>query len=194
RVAARLGQRDEARDSFGQAVTIFKRVKDARGWNEALVQLGLLQVNDGPAEAGLSSLQQARQDARTRQDVEQQLVAILALGDAHWLLDRTTDARTYYGDGLQLAEAEHHVPFEAKLRLRLAQLDSADGQLNEGIALGRRALLLSQTLHDNVAEAAAWSLLADLYRKMERESEAEEADKRALAIYRSREILVHGAR
>ena len=106
----------------------------------------------------------------------------------------TTDARANYGDGLQLAEAEHHVPFEAKLRLRLAQLDSAEGQLNEGIVLGKRALLLSQTLRDNVTEAAVWSLLADLYRKTERESEAEEADKRALAIYRAREIFVHGAR
>ena len=106
----------------------------------------------------------------------------------------TTDARTDYRDGLQLAEAEHHLLFEAKLRLRLAQLDNADGQLNESFALGKRALLLSQTLRDSVAEAAAWSLMADLYRKMERESEAEEADKRALAIYRTREVLVHGAR
>ena len=194
RVTVRLGQRDEARDSLSQAVTLFKRVKDSRGWNEALVQLGLLQVDEGAEEAGLAALEQARQDARTRHDVEQQLGAILSLGDAHWLLDRTTDARTYYRDGLQLAEAEHHLPFEAKLRLRLAQLDNADGQLNESFALGKRALLLSQTLRDSVAEAAAWSLMADLYRKMERESEAEEADKRALAIYRTREVLVHGAR
>lgn len=194
RVTLRLGQRDEARDSLSQAVTLFKRVKNARGWNEALVQLGLLQVDEGSDEAGLAALEQARQDARSRHDVEQHLMAILSLGDAHGLLDHRTDARADYDEGLQLAEAEHHLPFEAKLRLRLAQLDSDDGQLSEGIALGRRALLLSQTLRDQDAEAAAWSLLADLYRKTEREHEAEEADKRALAIYRTREILVHGIR
>lgn len=194
RVAARLGQRDEARDSFSQAVALFTRVKDARGWNEAVVQLGLLKVDEGPAEAGLALLQQARQEARTRHDVEQQLMAILSLGDAHWLLERTTDARSHYVDGLQLAEAEHQLPLEATLRLRLAQLDSAEGLVNEGIALGKRALLLSQTLRDHVTEAAAWALMADLYRKTEREDEAEEADKRALAIYRSREMFVHGIR
>ena len=194
RVTLRLGQRDEAHDTLSQAITLFTRVKDSRGWNEALVQLGLLQVDEGQADTGLASLEQARQDARTRHDVEQQLMALLSLGDAHWLLDHTTDARADYGEGLRLAEAEHHLPFEAKLRLRLAQLDSADGQLSEGIVLGRRALLLSQTLRDQDAEAAAWSLLADLYRKTEQEHEAEEADKRALAIYRTREIVVHGTR
>ena len=194
RIAARLGQRDEAHDALDQAITLFRRVKDSRGWNEALVQLGLLQVDEGHTEMGLASLQQARQDARTRHDVEQELMAILSLGDAHWLSDYTSDARTDYGEGLRLAEAEHQLLFEAKLRLRLAQLDSADGQFNEGITLGRRALLLSQTLRDQDVEAAAWSLLADLYRKTEREHEAEEAGMRALAIYRTREIVVHGAR
>ncbi len=193
RVAARLGQRDEAHDSLTQAVTLFTQVKDARGKSEALVQLGLLQVGDGSSEAGIGALQQVYGEATSRHDVEQQILSLLALGDAHCLLDRATEARTSYGNGLTLAEAEHHVPFEAKLRLRLAQLDNTEGHLNEGIALSKRALLLSQTLRDNVTEAVAWSLLADLYRKSERESEAEEADKRALAIYRAREVFVHGA-
>ncbi|MBA2485291.1 MAG: tetratricopeptide repeat protein [Nitrospira sp.] len=192
RVGARLGHRDEARDALSQALALFKQVKDSRGRSEALIQLGLLQVDEGPVEAGLSSLQQAGHDARARHDTEQQLVALIALGDAHWLLDRMTDARALYSEGLRLAETEHHVPSEAKLRLRLAQIDSADGHLNQGIVLGKRALLLSQTLRDNAAEAVAWSLLADLYHKMEREGEAEEADQRALAIYRGREIKVHG--
>lgn len=194
RVAARLGQWDEARNSLSQAVTLFKGSKESRGWNEALVQLGLLQVNDGMSQEGLSSLQQAKEVANLHNDTEQQLATFLALGDAHLLLDRTTGARAYYDEGLRLAEAEHQVPHETQLRLRLAQLHHAGGQLSEGIALGKRALLLSQSLHDVVTEATAWSLLADLYRKMERSTEAEEAENRALAIYRSREIQVHGAR
>jgi tetratricopeptide (TPR) repeat protein len=162
--------------------------------NEALVLLGLLQVDEGLTEMGLASLQQARQDARTRHDVEQELMAILSLGDAHWLSDHTTAARTDYGEGLRLAEAEHHLAFEAKLRLRLAQLDSAEGQVSDGVTLARRALLLSHTLRDRDAEAAAWALLADLYRKSDRQQEAEEAVMRSLAIYRTKELVVHGAR
>ncbi|MDR4480572.1 MAG: tetratricopeptide repeat protein [Nitrospira sp.] len=194
RITARLGRRDESRDSFSQAVGLFTRGKDARGWNEATVQLGLLQVSDEESAAGLSALQQAIEEAGTRRDAEQQLTALLALGDAHRLLDRTLDARADYLRGLRLAEADHQLPFEATLRLRLAQLDEADGALNDGVTLAKRAVLLSQTLHDAATEAQAWSLLADLYRKLDQPTESEAAEMRALALYRKREIFVHGAR
>lgn len=194
RVSARLGRLDNARASFSQAITLFERASDRQGWNESLVQLGLLDVGDGVTEPGLSLLQQARQDARTRQDRGQQLAAVVALGNAHWLLDRAKDARLYYDEGLHLAEVERNMAIEAMLRLRLAQLDGEDERLTEGIELGKRALLLSQTLRDAATEATALSLLADLYRKMGRSAEAEESKQRALSIYRSRQILVHGAR
>lgn len=194
RMAARLGNREEAGSALHQAITLFERAGERRGWNEALVQLGLLQVDEGRTDEGLSSLQRARREAGERRDVEQQLAALSALGDVHWLSDRPIEARAYYDEGLRLAEKEHRMPFEAKLRLRLAQVDDADGQPSQRIALGKRALLLSQTLRDPATEAAAWSLLADLYRRTDRHSEAEDAEQRALAIYRQREILVHGAR
>jgi len=60
--------------------------------------------------------------------------------------------------------------------------------------LEKRALLLSQTLRDAVPEAAALSLLANLYRKMERSAEANESEQRALSIHHNRQILVHGGR
>lgn len=194
RVSARLGRLDNARMSFSQAITLFDRANDRQGWNETVIQLGLLDVGDGVTEPGLSLLQQARQDARTRQDRGQQLAALVALGNAHWLLDRANAARLYYDEGLRLAEAERNMPIEAMLRLRLAQLAGEEERLTEGIELGKRALFLSQTLRDAATEAAALSLLADLYRKMGRNAEAEESEQRALSIYRSRQIFVHGAR
>ncbi len=194
RISARLGRLNEARMSFSQAVTLFDRAHNRQGWNETLVQLGLLDVGDGVTEPGLSLLQQAWQDARTRQDRGQQLAAVAALGNAHWLLDRADAARLFYDEGLRLAEVEQNMTIEAMLRLRLAQLDGEDERLTEGIELGKRALFLSQTLRDAAAEAATLSLLADLYRKMGRNVEAEESEQRALSIYRSRQILVHGAR
>lgn len=194
RISARLGRLDNARASFSQAITLFERANDRQGWNESLVQLGLLDVGDGVTEPGLSLLQQAWQDARTRQDRGQQLAAVVALGNAHWLSDRAKDARLYYDEGLHLAEVERNMTIEAMLRLRLAQLDGEDERLTEGIASGKRALLLSQTLRDAATEAATLSLLADLYRKMGQSAEAEESEQRALSIYRSRQILVHGAR
>jgi tetratricopeptide (TPR) repeat protein len=194
RVSARLGYLDNARASFSHAVTLFDRVNDRHGWNEALVQLGLLQVGDGLPEQGMSLLQQALQDARARQDRGQQLAAVVALGNAYWLLDRMNAARPYYDEGLHLAEVEGNMTIEAMLRLRLAQLEGEDERLTEGIELGKRALFLSQTLRDAAIEATALSLLANLYRKMGRSVEANDSEQRALAIYHSRQILVHDGR
>lgn len=194
RVSARLGHLDDARTSFSQAVTLFDRVNNRQGWNEASVQLGLLYIGDGLTEQGLSLLQQAQQDARVRQDRGQQLAAVVALGNAQWLLDRADAARLYYNEGLHLAEVERNMTIETMLRLRLAQLDGEEERLSEGIELGKRALFLSKTLRDTVTEATALSLLANLYRKMGRSAEADESEQRALSIYRSRQILVHGAR
>lgn len=194
RVSTRLGHLEKARASFSQAITLFDRANDRQGWNETLVQLGLLDVGDGVTEPGLSLLQHAWQDARTRQDRGQQLATVLALGHAHWLLDRAKDARRFYDEGLRLAEIEQNMTIEAMLRLRLAHLDDEEGLLTEGIELAKHARYLSQTLRDAATEAASLSLLADLYRKLGRSAEAEESEQRALSIYRSRQILVHGAR
>jgi len=194
RVAAQLGQRDESREALTRAAALFTRVRNARGWNETMVQLGLLQVVEGSAEAGLSSLQQAAEEARTRRHVDQQFTATVALGDAHWLLGRLEEARAKYLDALALAEAEHHLPFEGMLQLRLARLDQGKDSLPDRVALGKRAVQIAQALHDTAAEAEAWSLLADLHRQLGQQSEAEAAETRALALYRSRELFVHGVR
>jgi tetratricopeptide (TPR) repeat protein len=159
-----------------------------------MVQLGLLQVVDGSAEAGLSSLKQAAEEARNRRHVDQQFTATVALGDAHWLLGRLEDARANYQDALALAQAEHHLPFEGMLHLRLARLDQGRDSLNDRVALAKRALQIAQAIHDTAGEADAWSLLADLYRHLGQQQDAEAAETRALAIYRSRELYVHGVR
>jgi len=193
RVSTRLGNMEVAEKSLTQAIMHFDRVKERRGRNEALIQLGLLQAGNHLTEQGLSSLNQAREDANTRQDRGQQLAATVALGNAQWLLDQEKKARPYYEDGLHLAEAERNIPAQAILRLRIAQLDGENDRLAEGIEAGNQALLLSQTLRDSVTEAATLSVLADLYRKAGRTAEAEESEQHALSIYRHRQIFVHGA-
>lgn len=194
RVAAQLGQRDESRDALTQAAALFTRVRNPGGWNETMVQLGLLQVVDGSPDAGLAALQQAADEARTRRHAPQQFTATVALGDAHWLLGRIGEARVNYLDALALAQAEHHLPFEGMLHLRLARLDQGKESLNDRVALGKRALQIAQAIHDVAGEADAWSLLADLYRQLGQNTESEQAETRALAIYRSRELFVHGVR
>ncbi len=194
RVSSRLGQFEAARESLTQAAGLFDQANDRRGWNDALVHLGLLQVGDGLSEPGLAALQQARQDARTRQDRHQELSTIVALGTAHWILDRVTDARRYYEESLPLAEQERDMILEATLRLRLAHLYDREGKQNEAIDSSKRARVLAQTIRDPAIEAAAWSLLAHLYRDVGQSAEAEESEQRALLIYGHRQTLVHGGR
>lgn len=192
RVSARLGRIDRARASLEKAVFLFNRVKDRRGWNEAAIRLGFLHLGDGLTEVGLSLLQQARQDARAHQDRGRELAAMVAYGDANWFLDRAAEARQLYSDSLRLAEAERDLATEAALRLRLAHLEGDAGFLQEGIASGKRLLWLSQMLRNPAIEAAAWSLLAELYERTQQTAEAEESEQRALMMYRTRKILVHG--
>lgn len=194
RVAARLGHQDEARASLTQASALFNRAHDRRGWNEASIQLGLLQTGGDVPEQGLSLLQQAWEDAHARQDRSQELTALVALGNAQWLLDHTTEARRHYEAGLQLATADHNMVIEAVVRLRLAYFDGEDGQLNRGVESAKHVMILAKTLRDTDLEAAASSLLADLYRTMGQETAAEESAQRALSIYRHNQIQVHGAR
>ena len=194
RVSAQLGLSDESRDALTQAAALFTRVRNARGWNDTMVQLGLLQIANGENGAGLTTLQQAAEEARTRRHVDQQFTATVALGDAHWLLGHTSDARSAYLDALSLAEAEHHLPFEGMMQLRLARLDGDQASLKDRVAQGKRALQIAQAVHDTAAEAEAWSLLADLYGQLGQATESQDADTHALAIYRNRELSVHGNR
>jgi tetratricopeptide (TPR) repeat protein len=192
RIAAAFGQSDVARNSLQQAILFFERAKDRRGKNEARIHLGLLEVVDGSADPGLVRLRQALDDARDRRDPAQQLASTVALGNAHWLLDREADARFYYETGLQLAQGERDMATEVSIRLKLACLDGAAGRVKEGVESSKQAIFLSQNLRDPVKEAEALSLLGDLYRQAGEPVQADESERRALSIYRHRQIFVHG--
>jgi tetratricopeptide (TPR) repeat protein len=189
-----LGYLEEARTSLSQAVTLFDHAKDQAGRNDAMIQLGLLQVGNGSSEQGLSALQQVRQEASARRDRRQELAAVMALGTASWLLERTSEASRYYEEGLSLAEQERETQVAAALRLRLAYLYAEAGRPADAVESAKRALTLSQTLRDAATEAAALSLLNHLYRQSGRPTEADEAEQRALLLYSHRQTLVHGGR
>jgi hypothetical protein len=80
----------------------------------------------------------------------------------HWRLDRAYAVCLYDNEGLYLTGVERNITNESLLRFRLTQLDGEHERLTEGIELRKRALFLSQTLHDAGTEAATLSLLADL--------------------------------
>lgn len=194
RVALWLGDREKAAVLLDQAKERYRRSQNLQALGAVTIQSGLLKVNDGAPDQGLSELRQVLSDARSRHDQEQTLAALMALGDAHWVLDRTDAAAAEYEHALGQLAQRPQAAVEARLRIRVAALSGEMGREEQGIESGKRAVTLYQSLHDVSGEAAAWALLASLHHALGHAQESEEALRRALGIYGQRATTVHDLR
>jgi len=193
KVSAWLGSREEAGRLFERAMDRYSRSRNVQGVVWARIQFGLLRISDGLTQEGLRVLEQALKDARNRHNNDQTLAALLALGDARWIMDEPDAAKQYYEGALALVEQRPQAGMEAVLRYRLSVIYGAIGQQEKGIGSAKRAVTLYQSARDSSGEAASWSLLASLYEALGQHQEADEAGQRALAIFRRRHVVVHAA-
>ncbi|HUI72369.1 MAG TPA: tetratricopeptide repeat protein, partial [Spirochaetia bacterium] len=129
-----------------------------------MIQLGLLHISDGRTDEGGKLLREALEGAQRRHDEELTLAALLALGDALWILDQLEAARTYYQKALPLAEKGLRTHLEADLERRLAYVHESMRQPEDGMVSAKRALTLYQSLHDPAGEAVVLAIMASLYR------------------------------
>ena len=193
RVSAWLGAREEAGRLFERAVDRYGRSRNDQGMVLARIQLGLLRISDGLTQEGLQLLEQVLKDAHNRQDDDQALAALLALGDAGLIMDEPDAAKQYYELALAQVERRPQAGMEAALRYRMSAIYGAIGQQEKGIGSAKRAVTLYQSLRDTSGEAASWALLASLYESLGQHQEADEAGQSALAIFRRRQVVVHAA-
>lgn len=191
RISAWLGDREEAGRLFQQAIQRSGGSRNSDGVGQATIQLGLLYTSDGRTDEGERLLRQALEGAQRRHDERQTITAMLALGDAAWILDQPNAARTYYQEALVLAEKGLHTRLEADLQRRLSCVYESLRQPEHGIPPAKRALTLYQSLHDPAGEAVVLTVLASLYRMVGQESQSEDAVRRALLIYRHQQLMVH---
>jgi tetratricopeptide (TPR) repeat protein len=191
RVSAWLGSRAEAGRLFERAMDHYGRSRNVQGLGLVRIQLGLMRISDGLSEEGFRFLQQALEDAQNHHESGQTLAALLALGDANWIMDEPEAAKTYYEQSLVLIEERPQASIEAGLRYRFAAICGVTGQQEKGIGSAKRAVTLYQSLRDPSGEAASWSLLASLYQAIGQNQQAEEAAQRALSMYRQRQLMVH---
>ncbi len=194
RVSLWLGDREEAAALFERAKERYRRSQNAQALGRVRLQSGLLKVSDGLADEGLREIQQVLDDAHKRGDQEQTLAALMALGDANWILDRAEPAAAHYEQSLGLLEQRPQAAIEAGLRIRLAALNGVMGREKQAMESAKRAVTLSQSLRDVSGEAAAWTLLGSLYQRLGQSAEAEEAFRRGIGIYRQQMVTVHGMR
>jgi tetratricopeptide (TPR) repeat protein len=191
RLSLWLGDRKEAAALLQQAQERYRRSKHVQALGSVTLQAGLLKVSDDSPDEGLREIQQVLDDARARRDQGQTLAALVALGDANWILDRTDRAIAHYEQSIALLEQRPEAAIEAKLRIRLAALSNVEGREEQGIESAKRAVTLYQSLRDVSGEAAGWALLAALHWAIGQQQEAEEAQQRALLLYRQRQFMVH---
>ena len=194
RISLWLGDREEAAGLFDRAKERYRRSQNVQALGTVRIQSGLLNVSDGSPDRGLVELQQVLDDARSRRDQDQTLAALVALGDANWILDRTEAASDHYQQSVALLEQRPDAAIEARLRLRLAALNGTTRREEQGIESAKRAVTLYQSLRDVSGEAAAWALLASLHQAIGQAPEGEEALRRALVIYRQQAVMVHPVR
>jgi tetratricopeptide (TPR) repeat protein len=194
RLSLWLGAREEAAVLLEQAREQYRRSKNVQALGSVTLQAGLLKVSDDSPDEGLREIQQVLDDARARRDYEQTLAALVALGDANWILDRTDRAITHYEQSIALLEQRPQATVEAGLRIRSAALSSVNGREEQGIDSAKRAVTLSQSLRDVSREAAAWTLLGSLHATLGHDLDAEDALQRALVIYRQQALVVHAVR
>jgi len=194
RVLLWLGDREEAATLFERAKQRYQRSHNAQALGSVKLQSGLLKVSDGSSDEGLREIEQVVDEARARHEQEQTLAALVALGDANWMLDRTQQAGDHYKQSLALLEQRPQTAVEAGLRIRLAAISRVTASEEQGIESAKRAVTLYQSLRDVSGEAAAWALLASLHQALGHGPEAEDAFSRALGIYRQQELIVHGIR
>jgi tetratricopeptide (TPR) repeat protein len=191
RILLWMGSREEAAIRFNEAMQRYRRAHNEPALGAVMLQSGLLKVSDASSEEGLREIHEVLDAARARRDDEQTLAALVALGDANWILDRIQAATAHYEQGLALLAQRPRASIEAGVRTRLAALLGAAGRDQEGIAFAKRAITLCQSLRDKSGEAASWALLGLLDEAQGKRSEAEEALHNSLALYRQQTVIVH---
>src|SRR5574341_1103503 len=182
-VAESLGRTGEARKAYERAAKQFARARDRKGRTESLIRLGTLLVSQEDVEAGFAYLQRALDDAKDRQDLGQQVLALMVMGDAHARAEVTDLARSRYEQGLRLADDQGEMRSRAALRMRLGRLYGDTGGAADGLPLVRTALGLYQALRDRSGEADALSLLGNLLLADGNTAEAALAHDQALELY-----------
>ena len=193
RVSLWQGSREEAVRLFERALDQYSRLHNAQAVALVKIQLGLLKVSGEQTREGLELIEQALEDARRRHDGGQEIAALLALGDANWIMDDLEAAGISYQQSLALIEQRPHATTEAGLRYRLAAIWDVTGHPEQGIGAAKRAITLYQSVRDLSGEAASWALLASLRHRKGEDQEAEDAGQHALSLYRQRQVVVHAA-
>jgi CHAT domain-containing protein/tetratricopeptide (TPR) repeat protein len=178
------GHPGEARKRYEEALTIAGGLGDTRNQAASLNNIGLLDVEQGEVQSGITFLLQSLQKAREAQDRSLQASDLTNLAFAYERLQESQKALQYYQEALELARACADRNAEATALNNLGDTYLSLGDWETAVKYLRDVLPLIHKSGDRVHEARTLINLGDAFRRLKRFDEAGKAFDQALAIGR----------
>lgn len=179
------GQPDEARQRYEEVLAIASGLGDARSQAASLNNIGLLDVDQGEIQSGVTSLLQALQRAREAQDLDIQAKTLNNLAYAYEQLAEWQEALEYRKQTLELARASRNQGNEAVALNNLGDTYSSLGDWENALRQFRQALTIYRHLGERSAEAKIENNIGVALRGLSRLDEARKSFDRALALGRA---------
>jgi tetratricopeptide (TPR) repeat protein len=182
--ANELGQPDEARIYFQQALTANRDIGDREVEGRALDSLGNLALRAGRPEEATGYFRKALADLRAAGDRGAEGRTLSNLGVLSARLGRRDEARAYYEEALALARATGDRPAEGTILGNLGELAALQGRNEEAEGHYQRALTIAQAMGDRHGEGEALRNLGALALRQGRNNEAQAYFQQVLASAR----------
>jgi CHAT domain-containing protein/Tfp pilus assembly protein PilF len=181
----KLGRPDEARKRHEEALAIANDVADTRNQATSLNGIGLIDVDQGEIQSGITSLLQALQKAREARAVDIQTKALNNLAYAYDQLAERQEALGYYKQFLELARSSSKRGDEALALNNLGFLYSSLGDWDNAVQYFTQALAIHRQLGDRPGEALTLINIGDALRGLQRFQEARDSFDQALTLGRA---------
>jgi CHAT domain-containing protein/Flp pilus assembly protein TadD len=177
-------QFEAAKQSFQQALTLYREIKDRQGEGWALGSLGGAYLNLGDYAQAIDYLKQLLAIAREIHDRQSESKALGNLGIAYGSLGDYAQAIDYLKQDLVIAREIHNRQGEGKALGNLGNAYYSLGDYAQAIDYSKQLLAIAREIHDRQSEGKALGNLGIAYRNLGDYAQAIDYQKQWLAIAR----------
>jgi len=177
-----LGHLDEAKNRYEEALAISRGTGDAAGEAVGLVNLGMIEIDQGSLRPGIATLNQALGRARDANDRKTIAEILSNLGYAHEQLAEPQNALQYYQQSLDIALASSDRSAEALALNNLGQTYLSLGDWDTSLKHLEKALKINHVLGDRAQEGKTLVNLGLAYQWTGRLEEARKAFLQAFTV------------
>src|ERR687885_206586 len=177
-------QFEAAKQSFQQALTLYREIKDRQGEGWALGSLGGAYLNLGDYAQAIDYLKQLLAIAREIHDRQSESKALGNLGIAYVSLGDYAQAIDYLKQDLVIAREINNRQGEGKALGNLGIAYGSLGDYAQAIDYSKQLLAIAREIHDRQSEGKALGNLGIAYRNLGDYAQAIDYQKQWLAIAR----------